>query len=184
MDINSIWKSAQNKPFLDVFCDIMTAVSSQICMCCHESCPLHTQRITQGRLQPANQQKSANQHTPAAPGQPPRDPGTHWSMFPVIHSQPQRSRQLSASVSSSHHQTAAPNQHQLPVSTTRQQHQTSYQHQTSFQFPPPGSSTKPALASSSHHQAAAPHEPASSKASSQSAVNSTTQIMAARSDVV
>ena len=43
----------------------------------------------------------------------------------------------------------------------------------SFQLPPPGSSTKPALASSLHHQTAAPHQPASSKASSQPAVNST-----------
>ena len=41
----------------------------------------------------------------------------------------------------------------------------------SFQLPPPGSSTKLASASS---QAAAPHQPASSKASSQSAVKSTT----------
>ena len=79
-------------------------------------------------------------------------------LFPVIYSQPQRSRQLSAALN------------QLPVSTTRQQHQISI----SFQPLPPGSSTKSAPASSFHHQAAAPHQSASSKASSQSAVNSTT----------
>ena len=68
------------------------------------------------------------------------------------------------------------------ASTTRQQHKIGI----SFQFPPPGSSTKPVSASSFHHQAAAPCQPASSKASSQSAVNSTmlhTHIMAARSVV-
>ena len=54
----------------------------------------------------------------------------------------------SASASSCHHQAAAPNQ--LPVSTTRQQHQ------ISFQFLPPGSSTK--SASSFYQQAAAPNQ--------------------------
>ena len=49
-------------------------------------------------------------------------------------------KKKSASASSFHHQAAAPNQHQLPGSTTRQQHQTSI----SFQAPPPGSSTTPA----------------------------------------
>ena len=61
------------------------------------------------------------------------------------------------------------NQHQLathqPVSSTKIS--------ISFQLPPPGSSTKSASASSFHHQAAAPHQPASSKATSQPAVNST-----------
>ena len=70
----------------------------------------------------------------------------------------------SASASSFHHQAAVPNQHQLPVSATRQQHQISisFHHQTaapiSFQFPPPGSSTTSA---------------SPSKATSQPAVNST-----------
>ena len=88
-----------------------------------------------------NQQTARTAHTPAAPGQP------------------QRSRQLSA----------APNQHQLTVSTTRQQHQISISFQfpppgsstkigISFQFPPPGNSTKSASASSLHHKAAAPNQ--------------------------
>ena len=118
---------------------------------CRESYPLCIWRFTQGRW-PA---KSANKHTPVAPGQPPEIQATICST-------------KSASASSFHHQAAAPNQHQLPVSTTRQQHQITI----SFQSPPPGSSTK--SASSFYHQAAAPHQPASSKASSQSAVNSTT----------
>ena len=54
----------------------------------------------------------------------------------------------SASASSFHHQTAAPNQHQLPASTTRQQHQISI----SFQLPPPDSSTKSASASTTRQQ--------------------------------
>ena len=75
-------------------------------------------------------------------------------VFPVIYSQPQRSRQLSAApnqhqlpppdsstksalASSFHHQATVQNQHLLPVSSTRQQHQTSI----SFQFLPPSSST-------------------------------------------
>ena len=87
----------------------------------------------------------------------------------------QQISKTSKSASSFHHQAAAPNQ--LPVSTTRQQHQISFQflppdsstksasastirqqHQISFQLPPPGSSTKSASASSFHHQAAAPNQ--------------------------
>ena len=142
-----------------------------------------------------NQQKSMNQHIQWTPGQLLRDPG-------ICSSDPQRAPEIqatisstkSASASSFHHQAAAHNQHQLPASTTRQQHQISYQlqppgsntksasafsshHQAAapnqHQLPPPGSSTKPASASSFYHQAAALHQPASSKASSQPAVNST-----------
>ena len=111
-----------------------------------------------------------NQHTPVAPGQPPRDPGICSSdLQPAQEIEVTINSTKSASASGFHHQTAAPNQHQLPASTTRQQHQisisfhfptTRQQHQISisFQFPPPGSSTKPASASSFHHQTAAPNQ--------------------------
>ena len=110
----------------------MTAISSQIHVC-HESHPLHTQRFHPGKATSKIRKKSANQHTPVAPGQS------------------KRSRQLSA----------APIQ--LTVSTTRQQHQISYQFlppgsstKISYQFLPPGRSTK--SASSFYHQAAAPNQ--------------------------
>ena len=125
--------------------------------------------FTQGRLRPANQQKSskpANQHTPAAPGQPPEIQATICST-------------KSASASIFHHQAAAPNQHQLPVSTTRQQHQISisFHHQAASQnqHQLPASTTRQQhqASISFYHQTAAPHQPASSKAFNQSAVNST-----------
>ena len=94
-------------------------------------------------------------------------PSSPWTALEI---QETISNTKSASASSFHHQAAALNQPQLPASTTRQHHQISI----SFQPPQPGSSTNSASASSLHHQAAAPHQPASSKASSQSAVNSTT----------
>ena len=104
-----------------------------------------------------NQQIARTAHSPAAPGQPPRDPGNYQQHQISIRFQlpPPHSSTKSASA---------------PVSTTRQQHQINI----NFLFPPPDSSTKSASASSFHHQAAVPHQPASSKASSQSAVNSTT----------
>ena len=67
---------------------------------------------------------------------------------------PHGSSTKSASAPSFHHQAAAPHQHQLPVSTSRQQDQISI----SFQLPPPGSSTKSASASSFHHHTAAPNQ--------------------------
>ena len=171
----------------------MTAVSSQIHAClswdvstpypetCHKSYPLCIWRSHPGKViseNQQNQQTARTAHTPAAPGQPPRDPGTCSSDL-----QPAPEIQATISISfqfpppssstksafSFYHQAAASNQHQLPASTTRQQHKISI----SFQLPPPGRSTKPALASSFHHQAAAPHQSASSKASSQPAVDST-----------
>ena len=78
------------------------------------------QRFTQRRPWAA---KSANQQT-----QRPLDSSLEIQAPVPSDLQPaQRSRQLSG----------AQDQHQLPVSTTRQQHQISI----SFQFPPPGSST-------------------------------------------
>ena len=65
-----------------------------------------------------------------------------------------RATRKSASTSSFHCQSPAPNQHQLPASTASQQHQISI----SFQLPSPVSSTKSASASSFYHQAAAPHQ--------------------------
>ena len=105
-----------------------------------------------------------NQHNPVAPRQTPRDPG-------ICSSDLQPALGIQATISST-----------KSAATTRQQNQISI----SFQLPPPGSSTKSASASSFttrqqhqisitfHHQAAAPHQPASSKASSQPAINSTT----------
>ena len=104
---------------------------------------------------PGSSNKIRKSVHPSGPWTTPRHPGNHHQ------------QQISLSF---HHQSAAPNQHQLP---------------------PPGSSTKSASASSLHHKAtaanqhelpassfhhqtAAPHQPASSKASNQSAVNSTT----------
>ena len=92
--------------------------------------------FTQGR-RPAKSVKISKSAHPSGPWTASWRP---WHLFLVIYSQPQRSRKLSA----------APNQHQLSVSTTSQQHQ------ISFQFLPPGSSTK--SASSFYHQAAAPNK--------------------------
>ena len=152
-----------------IFCD-MTTISSQIDCLPWVISTLYPEVSPKEGCDQQNQQKSAN---PAAPGQflPPEISSTQ------LPSDPQATicSTKSASPSSFYHQAAAPNQ--LPVSTTKQQHisfqfpTTRQQHQTSFQFLPPGSSTKPA--SSFYHQAAAPHQPASSKAFSQSAVNST-----------
>ena len=86
------------------------------------------------------------------------------------------STKSASEVSSFYHQAAAPNQ--LPVSTTRQQHQ------ISFQFPPPGSSTKSASSSTTRqqHQISFQFPPPGSSTTSaslqqgigsQSAVNST-----------
>ena len=148
-------------------------VSSQIGVRCKgnqkisisfQLCPLGSSNTISENQQ--NQQIS----TPSGPGQPPRYPDICSSdLEPAPEIQATVCSTKSVSAFSFHHQAAAPNQHQLPVSTTRQQYQTSI----SFQLPPPDSSTKSASASSSHHQAAAPHQPAFSKASSQPAVNST-----------
>ena len=167
------------------------------CICC-KSYPLHIQRFAQGRW-PAKSTKISKSAHPVAPPQPPRDLGICSSdlqpaleiqapvpsdLQPSPEIQATSNSTKSASASSFDHQAAAPNQHQLPVSTTRQQHQNQHQLPVSttrqqdqisisFQLPPPDSSTKPPSASSFHHQAAAPHQPAPSKASSQPAVNST-----------
>ena len=90
-----------------------------------------------------------------APGQPPREPGICSSdLLPAPEIQATISSTKSASASSFHHQAVAQNQPQLPVSTTRQQHQITI----SFQLPPLDSSTKSPSASSSHHQTAAPNQ--------------------------
>ena len=102
----------------------MTTISSQVrARATEKSALAFSSHHTTAAMKSA---KSANQHTPVAPGQP------------------QRSRQPPS----------AANHPQLPVSTTRQQHQISI----SFQLPPPDSSTK--SASSFLHQAAAPYQPA------------------------
>ena len=92
-----------------------------------KSCPLRTKRITQGRLRPANWQKLAKISKSAHPSGPwttPRHPGNQHQHQISISFQlppPDSSTKL-ASASSFHHQASALNQHQLPVSTTRQQH--------------------------------------------------------------
>ena len=67
-----------------------------------------------------------------------------------------------------------------PGSSTKSASASSLHHQAAApnqhqlpNFPPPGSSTKSASTSSFYHQATAPHQPAPSKATSQPAVNST-----------
>ena len=135
--------------------------------CCHELCPLHTQRFRPGKVTSKiiKTNKVQGLHSPQWPLDSPRDPGNYLQHQISISFQfpPPDYSTKSASASNFYHQATAPNQ--LPVSTTRQQHK------ISFQFLPPGSSTKPAT--SFYHQATAPHQPASSKAFSQSAVNST-----------
>ena len=99
----------------------MTTISSQICTCHHESCPPHIQRCCAiSRIHPI-----------------PRDSPKEGS-----------NQQISISSQNQHFQpeSAAPNQHQLLVSTTRQQHQ------ISFQLSPPDSSTKSASASTTRQQ--------------------------------
>ena len=104
---------------------------------CRNSYPLHIRRSHPGKAI-SKTSKLQGLHTSQRPLDSPLE---IQASVPVIYSQPQRSRQLSAT----------PNHHQLPVSTTRQQHK------ISISFQPL-------------------HQPASSKASSQPAVNSTSLV--------
>ena len=149
----------------DLFGDVATTISSQVKITFAVNHVHSVPRDSPREGEQQNQQKSVNQHTqqpldslleiqylfPVTYSQP-RDPGNYQQHQISIsfQFQPPGSSTKSASASSSHHQTAAPNQ--LPVFTTRQQHQISI----SFHLPPPDSSTKPA--SSFLHQAAALHQ--------------------------
>ena len=83
--------------------------NSDTCHC--QPYPLHIQRLTQGR-RPAKSAKISKISKSAHPSGP-------WTA-PEIQATIINSK--SASAFSFHHQAAAPNQHQLPASTTRQQH--------------------------------------------------------------
>ena len=146
----------------------MTAFCSQICIATNHVHSISGDSPREGNQQISKTSELQGLHTPQQPLDSPLEiqRPVPSDLQPAPEIQPTICSTKSALASSFHHQTAAPNQHQLPPPGR------STKISISFQFPPQGSSTKSASAFSLHHQAAAPHHPASSKASNQSAVNS------------
>ena len=120
MDINSALNLFKIRIF-GCFCDVTTTISGQIHMRTTEK---SASAFSSHHVAAAT--KSANQHTPVAPGQPPDIQAAAPNQLPASTTRQQHQISISfqlpppdssiksASASSFHHQAAAPNQHQLP----------------------------------------------------------------------